>query len=302
MKRSVTATAIGASALVVCLAITAAWAQRRAAPSGPSNPFAGNAQAIGQGEQLYNQNCTACHGINGGAGEIGPEIVHNLSGSLRGELDDNQILDVIRNGTPRTAMPAWKNRISEDDILKIGAFLHSLRGTALDNPLPGDVANGQEIYWGKGQCGSCHMLGGRGGLRGPDLTNIAAVRKSNSIIDALTKQNHRIYGDGGVHLSSLPPMDTYDAVQITLNDSRILDGVLLNQDGYSLQLMGNDDQLYLLERAQVKNIVTKAPIMPTDYDKRLAPKEFADLMAFLTRQGRRAPPAPRRSSGNPDPD
>lgn len=300
MKRSLTATL--ATALVVCLAITGALAQRRAAPSGPANPFSGNAQAISQGEQLYNQNCTACHGINGGAGEIGPEIVHNLSGSLRGELDDNQILAVIRNGTPRTAMPAWKGKLSEDDILKIGAFLHSLRGTALDNPLPGDVANGQEIYWGKGQCGSCHMLGGRGGLRGPDLTNIAAARKSNSIIDALTKANHRIYGDGGVHLSALPPMDTYDAVHIMLGDGRTLDGVLLNQDSYSLQLMGDDDQLYLLDRKQVKEIATKPPIMPTDYDKRLAPKEFADLMAFLTRQGRRAPAAPSRASSNPDPD
>jgi hypothetical protein len=29
--------------------------------------------------------------------------------------------------------------------------------------------------------------------------------------------------------------------------------------------------------------------MPTDYDKRLAPDEFRDLLAFLTRQGRRAP-------------
>jgi cytochrome c oxidase cbb3-type subunit 3 len=300
MKTSVTATL--ATALVVCLAITGAWAQGRVAPSGSPNPFAGNAQAIGQGEQLYNQNCTACHGINGGAGEIGPEIIHNLSGSLRGELDDNQILDVIRNGTPRTAMPAWKGKISEDDILKIGAFLHSLRGTALDNPLPGDVMLGQAIYWGKGQCSSCHMLGGRGGLRGPDLTNIAAVRKSNSIIDALTKANHRIYGDGGVHLSALPPMDTYDAVHVTLGDGRTLDGVLLNQDGYSLQLMGDDDQLYLLDRKQVKEIGVKPPIMPTDYDKRLAPKEFADLMAFLTRLGRRAPAAPARASANPDPD
>jgi putative heme-binding domain-containing protein len=290
------------TALVICLALTGAGAQRRAAPSGPLNPFASNAQAIGQGEQLYNQNCTACHGINGGAGEIGPEIIHKLSGALRGELDDNQILDVIRNGTPRTAMPAWKGKISEDDILKIGAFLHSLRGTALDNPLTGDVALGQDIFWGKGQCGSCHMLAGRGGLRGPDLTNIAAVRKSNSIVDALTKANHRIYGDGGVHLSALPPMDTYDAVHIVLKAGKTLDGVLLNQDSYALQLMGNDDQLYLLDRQQVQEIDARPPIMPTDYDKRLAPKEFTDLIAFLTRQGRHAPPAPSRASSNPDPD
>jgi hypothetical protein len=34
--------------------------------------------------------------------------------------------------------------------------------------------------------------------------------------------------------------------------------------------------------------------MPTDYDKRLTPDEFKDLIAFLTRQGRVAPPAAAR--------
>jgi cytochrome c oxidase cbb3-type subunit III len=278
MKRGLT------TALLLCFAILPAEAQRQAAPSSPPNPFAGNSQAIAQGEQIYNQNCTSCHGINGGAGEIGPEIIHNLSVPLRGELDDDQILEVIRNGAPGTAMPAWKGKLADDNILKIGAFLHTLRGTAIDNPLSGNVTHGKDIFWGKGQCGSCHMLGGRGGLKGPDLSNIAAERKSNLIVDALTKTNHRIYGDGGVHVRALPPMDTYDAVHITLESGRSLDGELLNQDGYSLQVLGEDNQLHLIDRAQVKAIVNKPPVMPTDYDKRLTKSEFDDLMAFLTRQ------------------
>ena len=190
------------------------------------------------------------------------------------------------------AMPAWTGKLADDDILKIGAFLHSLRGTAIDNPLPGNIAHGEEIFWGKGQCGSCHMLGGKGALKGPDLTNVAAEYKSNLIVDALTKPNHRVYGDGGVHLRALPPMDTYNAVHVTLSNGRTVDGVLLNQDSYSLQLMGDDNQLHLLDRSQVKAIASKPPLMPTDYDKRLTKDEFADLMAFLTRQGRRAPAAP----------
>lgn len=290
MKRHLTkALLIG---LVFSLATLPVQAQRRGAPAGPPNPFAGNAQAIAQGEQVYNQNCTSCHGPNGGAGEIGPEIIHNLSVPLRGELNDNQILDVIRNGAPGAGMPAWTGKLADDDILKIGAFLHSLRGTAIDNPLPGNIAHGEEIFWGKGQCGSCHMLGGKGALKGPDLTNVAAEYKSNLIVDALTKPNHRVYGDGGVHLRALPPMDTYNAVHVTLSNGRTVDGVLLNQDSYSLQLMGDDNQLHLLDRSQVKAIASKPPLMPTDYDKRLTKDEFADLMAFLIRQGRRAPAAP----------
>jgi putative heme-binding domain-containing protein len=295
MKRClITALLIG---FVLPLAILPVQAQRRGAPAGPPNPFAGNAQAIAQGEQVYNQNCISCHGPNGGAGEIGPEIIHDLSVPLRGELNDNQILDVIRNGAPGTVMPAWNGKLADDDILKIGAFLRSLRGTAIDNPLPGNVAHGEEIYWGKGQCGSCHMLGGKGALKGPDLTNVAAEYKSNLIVDALTKPNHRVYGDGGVHLRTLPPMDTYDAVHVTLSNGRTVDGVLLNQDSYSLQVMGDDNQLHLLDRSQVKAIASKPPLMPTDYDKRLTKDEFADLMAFLTRQGRKAPAAAPRNAG-----
>jgi putative heme-binding domain-containing protein len=299
MKRRLTkAFLIG---VVVPLAILPAQAQRRGAPAGPSNPFTGNSQAIAQGEQAYNQNCTSCHGPNGGAGEIGPEIIHNLSVPLRGELDDNQILAVIRDGAPGTIMPAWEGKLADDDILKIGAFLHSLRGTAIDNPLAGNVAHGEEIFWGKGQCGSCHMLGGKGALKGPDLSNVAAEYKSNLIVDALTKPNHRVYGDGGVHLRALPAMDTYDAVHVTLNNGRTIDGVLLNQDSYSLQLMGEDNQLHLLDRSQVKAIAGKPPLMSTDYDKRLTKDEFADLMAFLTRQGRKAPTAmPTPRSNDPD--
>jgi putative heme-binding domain-containing protein len=297
MKRRLTkAVLIG---LVLPLAILPALGQRRGAPAGPPNPFAGNTQAIAQGEQMYNENCTSCHGPNGGGGEIGPEIIHNLSVPLRGELNDNQILDVIRNGTPGTVMPAWKGKLADDDILKIGAFLHSLRGTAIDNPLPGNVAHGEELFWGKGQCGSCHMLGGKGALKGPDLTNVAAEYKSNLIVDALTKSNHRVYGDGGVHLRALPPMDTYDAVHVTLSNRVTVDGVLLNQDSYSLQLMGDDNQLHLLDRSQVQSVANKPPLMPTDYDKRLTKDEFTDLMAFLTRQGRKAPVAAPR---NADPD
>jgi hypothetical protein len=41
--------------------------------------------------------------------------------------------------------------------------------------------------------------------------------------------------------------------------------------------------------------------MPTDYDKRLTKEEFADLMAFLTRQGRKAPAA-AAAPRNADPD
>src|SRR5438045_2266107 len=62
-----------AGLLIVCSADSLMGQRGRGV--GPSNPFLGDAQAIADGEAVYNKTCTTCHGANGGGGEIGPAIV-----------------------------------------------------------------------------------------------------------------------------------------------------------------------------------------------------------------------------------
>ena len=269
------------AALASVLALTA---QRRAEPAGPANPFAGNAAAVEEGRGFYNGTCTGCHGPNGSAGEIGPGLAE--SGHSYGRNSDAEIFDAIKNGIPNTAMPAHGAKMSDDQIWKIAAYIKGLRGTAIDAPAPGDVAHGEQVFWGKGQCGTCHMMHGKGSVVGPDLSNIAGIRKTNSIIDALTKAQHRVYGAGGAQPHALPLLDDYPVVRVTLADGKSVRGVLRNEDAFSLQMMGLDEHLYLLDRAKLKSIVhEQKSLMPTDYDKRLSKDEFDDLVAFLTHQG-----------------
>ena len=269
--------------LFVLTAVTPAWAQLQPA-SGP--------QAVAQGKALYDQHCTACHGANASAGERAPAIV-SAATSMRGQRSDAQLMAIVKNGIPGTAMPAWGNRLSDADIANIGAFIRALRGTALDNPLPGDVARGEAVFWGKGGCSSCHAISGRGSIVGPDLGNIAAMRKSTAISDALTKANHRVYGDGGVHLPSPPPME-YEPVHVVTKSGQAIDGVMRNQDAWSVQLISLDGKLHSFDRAALRSVTIKpGSIMPSDYDKRLSADEFQDLMAFLTRQGIKPTPSSR---------
>lgn len=244
------------------------------------------AQPAEQGAAVYARVCTACHGANGGAGERAPAIV--LAGAataLRGERSEAELLAVIRDGIPGTAMPAWKGRLGEDDIVHLGAYIRALRGTALDNPVSGDAAHGARVFWGKGGCGACHMIAGRGGALGPDLGNIAAIRKTQAISDALTRPQHRVFGDGGVHLPAIPPMDAQPVTVVT-RDGRTIKGVMRNMDHWTVQFTGLDGTYRSLQRAALKSVaISPGSIMPSDYDKRLSPQEFTDLMAFLTRQG-----------------
>jgi len=271
---------------------------QRGAGAGPAPPanVIGNAQAIAEGNALYNKGCTTCHGANGGGGEIGPAMV--LGDRVDLGRSDAQTFSVIKNGVQGT--PMKPQPLSDEEIWKIVAYVHALRGTAIDNPLPGDIAHGEAVFWGKGQCGTCHMLAGKGGLTAPDLSNIAGTRKASTIADALTKEQHKIYGSGGAHLNKLPTMDSYLPVHLTLADGKAVDGVLLNEDGYHLQIIDSDNQIRSFDRAKLRKIVVEPKSrMPTDFDKRLTPDEFKDLMAFLSRQGVVAPPAPARRGGGP---
>jgi putative heme-binding domain-containing protein len=270
------ASVIGAGATVT------AQRGRGAAPDAAANPAIGNAQAIQQGEAIYNQTCTRCHGRDGAAGEMAPAVA--APSRRYNRTTDAQVFDAIKNGIPLTPMPPFSGRFSDDQVWQITAYVHGLRGTAIDAPAQGNAAAGDQLFWGKAQCGTCHMINGKGALIGPDLTNLAGTRKISSIVDALTKPLHRIAGDGGTHDTVLTPLSTYQPVRVTLADGKTISGVLRNEDSFSLQIFGTDNELHLLDRAKVKDVYYEPKsLMPTDYDKRLTPTEFQDLMAFLTR-------------------
>jgi cytochrome c oxidase cbb3-type subunit III len=270
---------------IFLLAIFAAAtsAQAQTAPS----PYVNNPAAIEEGRGLYNSTCTGCHGANGAAGEIGPGLA--IPGRSYARRSDEQIFDAIKHGIPATVMPAHQSKLTDDQIWKITAYVKGLRGTAIDAPSPGDVAAGEAVFWGKGGCGSCHMVKGRGSIVGPDLSNLAGERKTNSIIEALTREKHRVYGPGGAQPHLLTPLPTYPVVRITTADGKTVRGVVRNEDSFSLQVMGLDQQLHLFDRAKLKALVYEpASLMPSDYDKRLNKAEFDNLLAYLTRLG---PPA-----------
>jgi putative heme-binding domain-containing protein len=267
------------------------------------DPYTGNTAAIEEGRGLYNGACTGCHGINGAAGEIGPGLA--IPGRSYARNTDAQIFDAIKQGIPETAMPAHQSKFNDDQIWKITAYVKGLRGTAIDAPSPGDIVHGEAVFWGKAECGSCHMVRGRGSVIGPDLSNLAGSRKTNSIIAALTSEQHRVYGPGGAQPHNLVPLQTYPVVRVTTVGGKTVRGVLRNEDSFSMQIMGLDQQLYLLDRAKLKTIIYEPKgLMPTDYDKRLSKVEFDDLLAFLTRLG--SPPTLQepevRMPGGRDPD
>ncbi len=286
------------SLVAVLFAAVTISAQRGAGPGGAAGPHPaiGNPQAIAEGEKLYHETCTACLGKDGTGGELGPPVAAQNRRDLR--RTDQEVFDTIKNGNVGTQMPPYGAQFTDDQIWRITAYIRGLRGTAIDTPSAGDVASGEAIFWGKGACGSCHMVKAKGRSLGPDLSNLAGTRKVQNIVDALTRENHKIAADGGTHDTTLLPMMTYQPVRITTADGKVISGILKNEDSFSLQVLGKDDlNLYRFKRNNVKVFYEPQSLMPHDWDKRLTPAEFQNLLAFLTRLYVPPPPAPPARGG-----
>src|SRR5215208_1839768 len=104
------------------MAIAASIPLLAAAP--PSSP------AGGLGQRLYEQHCLDCHGPQGrGDGAKAPFLSPrpgNLVSAATSAKSDKDLLKIIANGRPRTAMPAWKDRLSEEDQREVLRYIRSL--------------------------------------------------------------------------------------------------------------------------------------------------------------------------------
>src|SRR5581483_2330004 len=159
----------------------------RAQQTDVANPLGSSEQAIAQGRELYNRTCTVCHGLNGTAGDRAPALGGGRPYVIR---TDAAIFEAIRSGIAGSAMPASK--LQPLEVWKIVAYIRSLRATASDAFVAGDAGHGEHVFWNNGGCGSCHMIRGRGGISGPDLSNIGGERTLSAIRDSLTKRKLEI--------------------------------------------------------------------------------------------------------------
>lgn len=99
------------------LAIRPAVAQVPPAPFDLSQP-----SVIAAGEALFNRRCAGkCHGLDAYAGEDAPSL------RARSHLTPPIAYIMITYGRPGTAMPAWQERLSDEDIWRLVAYVASLQ-------------------------------------------------------------------------------------------------------------------------------------------------------------------------------
>jgi len=233
------------------------------------NPAIGDPVAIAAGQKLFLASCAGCHGPTGDGGR-GPNLRER--GAWH-PLEDDTMFTIIQKGLAGADMPPLDR--PEGELWQIVAFDRSLTAPAIDTDVPGDPKAGGQVFWTKGNCSNCHMIGGKGGFLGPDLTNVGALRSVNDIRNSIVDPSER-----GV--------TEYQPVKITFRKGGTLEGICRNRTNYAMQVIDRAGKIHRVDMGEVEAIVfRKTSMMPANYKTRLTAEEMTDLVAFLSKQSAR---------------
>ncbi len=86
--------------------------------------------ALAEGMVIFGELCALCHGESG-EGMIGPNLIDNYWLHGKGKISDIAIS--IRSGIPDNGMAAWADRIPEQQILHVAAYIKSAQGTTVED-------------------------------------------------------------------------------------------------------------------------------------------------------------------------
>lgn len=240
------------------------------AQTGPATPAA--KPDIENGKRQFAQNCSTCHGINAG-GEVGPDLHGVVT-----KLGDSAVHDIIRRGIPGTAMPG-SSTMSEKQTSDIVGYLHTLDTAAAPAPVVGDSAKGEALYKSSG-CPTCHMIAGKGGDIGPELTRIGAMRGAAGLKQRLLDPGADLPKVGeGVFGTRWSQYLMFRAVE---KDGHVIEGMRVGEDSFSIVLKDAAGKLHGLYKPDLRSL-EKEPgksIMPS-FKGTLSDAQLDDLVAYL---------------------
>ncbi|MBV9549245.1 MAG: PQQ-dependent dehydrogenase, methanol/ethanol family [Alphaproteobacteria bacterium] len=257
----------------LALSLTAGLHAQQADTS--TNPFANDPAAVAAGMAVYNSTCVACH-EPAGTGGRGPAL---NTGHLQHGDGDFEIFQVIRGGIAGTQMPNFSG-LSTDNTWRLVSYIKSLS----TRPAPpaqvaatGNAAAGQSLFFGSGNCTSCHEMNGRGADLATDLSAEGA-RPVNAIRDGVM---HRPAAAGRGGRGAAPAARVATA---TLANGKTVDGIIRAEDTFTLHLKQRDGKLLMLDKKNVRNVSAPVPLSNPQIAASLSSTDVDNLVAFLAAQ------------------
>jgi cytochrome c oxidase cbb3-type subunit III len=219
------------------------------------------------GAAIFAANCAGCHGADGRGGEHGPNIA---TAPEVQHLLDRELAGIIRYGISGAGMPAFSS-LKQQEVADVVAYLRVLQGRGDIVKLPGDPKEGEALFFGKAQCSDCHMVKGKGGFIGSDLSFYGAEAKPDQIRAIILDPNKNL------------PADKKATTVVTITGQKIT-GMLKVRDNFSLSIQTPDGVYHYLPNSELAHVdLYSHSLMPAG--STLSGKEVDDLVSYLLRTG-----------------
>jgi putative heme-binding domain-containing protein len=127
------------------------------------------------------------------------------------------------------------------------------------------------------------MVKGRGGHLGPELTRVGAARSVAYLTESIREPDKELsVGMTDPNNHYVIPME-YETATVTTRDGRRIIGVAKNEDAFSIQLLGQDDELHLFLKKDLSEVGhERRSLMPAYSEQMLSKEELQDLLCYLT--------------------
>lgn len=140
----------------------------------------------------------------------------------------------------------------------------------------GDPARGETLY-GRLQCARCHVIGGAGGLSGPDLSTIGVTAPIDYLTESLLKPEQAV-------------KDGYTLIRIVHTDGRIATGNLMGETEADVLVRDAAGSVERIPKSRIRTReIVPGSLMPAGLTASLDRDEFVDLVAFLSALGEEGP-------------
>jgi len=282
------------------------------------SPFAQQAQQSNQnasieaGRRIYVGSCSMgyCHGLNG-AGGGGPKLAGR-------KLSARYLTQVISNGVEETTMPAFKDRLTKEQLADLIAYLQTLTTatasestsepaaqehlptsgnkpsnqsetaasskpvvstvTKEDQEFMGNAANGRELFFGNTVTDNCRVCHTVKGIGGHIGPDLTSLTAKPAKEILQSITSPHATVDG-----------KYATFVVTLRNGQKFTGVKRDEDQMTIRLY-DISSLPPVSRSFLKSEVAKTESlktspMPSGYDKKYSRQQLLDLVGFLKTGG-----------------
>ena len=226
-----------------------------------------------QGRATFQRTCSPCHSTSritshrlthAGWENVVDNMISRGAKATPGEQEQ-----IVRYLTANfgTGRPAPKNAMPGEQSVESGKG--SVRAKMPPPPALGD----SQIAWAKqliksNDCLSCHRMDGKGSFAGPYLGDVGANDSAKQIRASLVSPSE-----------DLAPRNR--SVRLVTHDGKSVVGKLLNQDGFTVQLIDAPGHLLSFQKADLRGFtIITANSMPS-YAKKLAPQDVSLLVKYL---------------------